>query len=99
MKIDKALNIVLILLGITAVCLVAFAGIRSNQHRSKQENIYTKSSKASDVKKSSSKTTVSSENEQGGLSSESGQLSEKHKDRPNAGKSSNLIALKQQKRR
>lgn len=86
MKIDKALNIVLILLGITAVCLVAFAGIRSNQHHSKQKNIYTESSKASDVKKSSSKTTVSSENEQGELSSESGQLSEKHKDRPNAGK-------------
>lgn len=48
MKIDKIINLILISLGITAVCLVAFIGIRSNQHHAKHN--YAESSKTNTTK-------------------------------------------------
>ncbi|WP_260240950.1 hypothetical protein [Limosilactobacillus reuteri] len=84
MKIDKIINLILISLGITAVCLVAFAGIRSNQHHAKHN--YAETSKTNAKKKSSSETIKSSESDSEKENSESNQLSENHKDRPNAGK-------------
>lgn len=84
MKIEKIINFILISLGITAVCLVAFAGIRSNQHHSKYN--YAESSKTNAKKKSSSETIESNEIDSEKGNNESNQLSENHKDRPNAGK-------------
>lgn len=84
MKIEKIINLILISLGITAVCLVAFTGIRSNQHHSKYN--YAESSKTNAKKKSSSETIEPNEIDSEKGNNESNQLSENHKDRPNAGK-------------
>ena len=71
-------------LGVTAGCLVAFAGIRSNQHPSKYN--YAESSKANTTKKSSSKATESSKSDSEKGNSKSNQFAANHKDRPNVGK-------------
>lgn len=84
MKIEKIINLILISLGITAVCLVAFAGIRSNQHHAKHN--YAESSKTNTTKKSSSKATELSKSDSEKGNSKSNQFAANPKDRPNAGK-------------
>lgn len=88
MKVDKVLNIILILLGITVVGLVTFVGIRANQDHATKHNNYAESSKVSNKSKSSKDTTKSDEvtgNKLTTSSNTSYQFSEQ-KNKSNAGK-------------